>query len=171
MRLGVATFITDQSIPPIALALVLEERGHESLWIAEHTHIPVSRRSPFRDDEELPEMYRRAYDPIVALTAAAAVTRQLKVATAVCLVAERDPIVLAKQVACVDRLSEGRFILGAGFGWNLEEMENHGVDPASSLDARAGEDRRDACCSGPRTKPSTQAPWCISRRVGVGRSQ
>ncbi|MET0781799.1 MAG: TIGR03619 family F420-dependent LLM class oxidoreductase [Microbacterium sp.] len=131
MRLGVSTFITDQSIEPVALALALEERGYESLWIAEHTHIPVSRRSPYRDGEELPEMYRRAYDPIVALTAAAAVTRQLKLATAVCLVAQRDPIVLGKQVACVDRVSEGRFIFGAGFGWNLEEMENHGVDPAN----------------------------------------
>jgi len=129
MRLGILTFVTDRSIDPIELATALEERGFESMWVAEHTHIPVSRRSPYSGGEELPEMYWRAYDPIVALTAAAAVTERLLVGTGICLVAQRDPIILAKEVACIDRLSGGRFVLGVGFGWNVEEMENHGVDP------------------------------------------
>jgi probable F420-dependent oxidoreductase len=129
VRLGAATFVTDLSIDPVELARALEERGFESMWVAEHTHIPVSRRSPYRDGEALPEMYWRSYDPIVALTAAATVTDRLLLGTAICLVAQRDPIVLGKQIACVDRLSGGRFVLGAGFGWNREEMENHGVDP------------------------------------------
>jgi probable F420-dependent oxidoreductase len=129
VRLGATTFVTDVSIDPVDLATELETRGFDSLWIAEHTHIPVSRRSPYRDGDELPDMYKRSYDPIVALTAAAARTNQLLVGTAVCLVAQRDPIVLGKQIACLDRLSAGRFMLGAGFGWNLEEMQNHGVNP------------------------------------------
>jgi probable F420-dependent oxidoreductase len=129
VRLGATTFVTDLSIDPIELATELEARGFESMWIAEHTHIPVSRHSPFPGGDELPEMYKRSYDPIVALTAAATATDRLVVGTAVCLVAQRDPIVLAKQVACLDRLARGRFVLGAGFGWNREEMENHGVDP------------------------------------------
>jgi probable F420-dependent oxidoreductase len=129
MRIGVATFITDKSIDPIRLAVALEERGYESMWMAEHTHIPVSRRSPFPSGGDLPEHYLRSYDPLVALTAAASVTTQLKIATGICLVAQRDPIILAKQIASIDRLSQGRFILGVGFGWNLEEMEAHGVDP------------------------------------------
>jgi probable F420-dependent oxidoreductase len=129
MRLGAVTFVTDVSIGPIELARELETRGFESMWIAEHTHIPVSRRSPYPGGGELPEMYWRSYDPVVALTAAATVTDRLLLGTAICLVAQRDPIVLAKQIACLDRLSGGRFFLGAGFGWNREEMENHGVNP------------------------------------------
>lgn len=130
MRLGATTFVTDQSITPVALARALEERGFDSMWVAEHTHIPVSRRTPYRNGEELPEMYRRSFDPLVALTAAGAVTERLGLGTAVCLVAQHDPIVLAKQIACLDVISRGRFTLGAGFGWNREEMEAHGVDPA-----------------------------------------
>ena len=129
MRLGASTFVTDISIDPIELAIELEARGFESMWLAEHTHIPVSRRSPYRGGEDLPEMYWRCYDPMVALAAAAAVTDRLLLGTAVCLVAQRDPIILGKQIACIDRLSVGRIMLGAGFGWNREEMENHGVDP------------------------------------------
>jgi len=129
MRLGATTFLTDRSIEPVELAVALEERGFDSLWIAEHTHIPVSRRTPFPGGEPLPEMYRRAYDPMVALTAAAMATEHLMV-TAVCLVAQHDPIVLGKQIACLDRLSNGRFWFGVGFGWNVDEMENHGIDPA-----------------------------------------
>jgi probable F420-dependent oxidoreductase len=131
VRLGATSFITDLSMDPIELAKELEDRGYDSLFTAEHTHIPVSRRTPYGSSGgELPEMYRHPYDPIVALTAAAAVTERLIVGTAICLVAQRDPIILAKQIACMDRLSGGgRFMLGAGFGWNREEMENHGVNP------------------------------------------
>jgi probable F420-dependent oxidoreductase len=130
MRLGATTFITDLSMNPIELAVELEARGFESLLIAEHTHIPVGRDSPYRGGQELPEMYRRPYDPIVALTAAATATERLVVGTAICLVPQRDPIICAKQIACIDHLAGAdRFLLGAGFGWLREEMENHGVDP------------------------------------------
>jgi probable F420-dependent oxidoreductase len=129
MRLGATTFVTDTSISPVELARELEARAFESLWLAEHTHIPISRRSPYREGEELPEMYRRSDDPVVALTAAAVATQRPLVGTAICLVAQRDPIVLGKQIACLDRLSGGRFVLGVGFGWNREEMENHGINP------------------------------------------
>jgi probable F420-dependent oxidoreductase len=127
MRLGATTFITDISMDPVDLARELEDRGFDSLFIAEHTHMPVTR--PEAGERDLPEMYRRSYDPIVALTAAVVVTRHLLVGTAVCLVAQRDPILLAKEIACIDRLSAGRFVLGAGFGWHSREMEHHGIDP------------------------------------------
>ena len=127
MLYGVAMFATDYAIDPAELARALEERGFESLWLPEHTHIPTSRRSPWPGGGPLPKEYWHTYDPFVALTAAAAVTRRLKLATGICLVIERDPIVTAKEVASLDRLSGGRFIFGIGGGWNAEEMEHHGT--------------------------------------------
>jgi probable F420-dependent oxidoreductase len=107
-----------------------EDRGFESLFFPEHTHIPASRETPYPAGGELPAMYSRTYDPFVALTAAAASTTQLRIGTGICLVIERDPIVTAKEVASLDRISDGRFLFGVGAGWNVEEMRNHGTDPA-----------------------------------------
>ncbi len=129
IALGALIFPTDLSIRPDVVAREAEARGLESIWFPEHTHIPVSRRTPWPGGAELPQEYLRTYDPFVALTAAAAVTTELKVATGICLVAQRDPIVLAKEVASLDRLSGGRFLFGIGVGWNVDEMEDHGVDP------------------------------------------
>ncbi len=128
MLYGVTMFATDYAIRPDDLARLLEERGFESLWFPEHTHIPASRRSPWPGGPELPEMYWHTYDPFVALTAAALATTRLKVATGICLIIQRDPITTAKEVASLDRLSNGRFIFGIGGGWNAEEMEHHGTN-------------------------------------------
>lgn len=125
---GVQIFPTDQTIGPIELAKAVEERGLDSLFFPEHTHIPTSRKTPFPGGTDLPDWYWRTHDPFVALTAAAAVTSRIKIGTGICLVIERDPIVLAKQCASLDVLSNGRFILGIGAGWNVEEMQNHGAD-------------------------------------------
>ena len=130
MKLGVVIFPTDKTIEPGALALAAEERGFESVWFPEHSHIPVSRRTPWggrAGAPPLPEMYWRTYDQFVALTAAAAATKELKVGSGITLVAQRDPIWLAKQVASVDSLSGGRLQFGIGYGWNKEEMAQHGV--------------------------------------------
>lgn len=127
MDFGVTMFPTDYAIAPDELARALEERGFESFWVPEHTHIPASRRSPWPGGGELPREYWSTYDPFIALTLAAAATRRLKVATGICLVIERDPITTAKEVATLDRLSGGRFLFGIGGGWNAEEMENHGT--------------------------------------------
>ena len=129
MQSGVCYFPTDYGMRPDALAAAAEQRGFESLLFCEHTHIPVSRQTPYPGGGELPRMYTRTYDPFVACTAAAAATERLKVGTGVCLVIERDPITTAKEVASVDRLSGGRFLFGVGAGWNREEMANHGTDP------------------------------------------
>lgn len=129
MQIGALIFPTDLSIRPDRLAVAMEERGFESLWVPEHTHIPTSRRTPWPGGPELPDMYRRTLDPFVALTAAAAVTTTLKVGTGVCLVAQHHAITLAKSVASVDLVSDGRFLFGVGVGWNEDEMEHHGVDP------------------------------------------
>jgi len=129
MDFGVMMFPTDDAVAPDELARLAEERGFESLFFPEHTHIPASRESPYPGGGELPRMYSHTYDPFVALTAAAAATERLKVATGICLVIERDPITTAKEVASLDRLSGGRFLFGVGAGWNREEMENHGTDP------------------------------------------
>lgn len=130
MKFGVGYFPTDEGIDPVTLARMVEERGFESLFFTDHTHIPASRGTPYPPGGELPRQYSRTYDPFVALMAAAAATKKLMVGTGICLVIERDPIVTAKQVASVDRLSGGRMLFGVGAGWNHEEMANHGTDPA-----------------------------------------
>jgi probable F420-dependent oxidoreductase len=127
MQFGVALFFTDYSITPTALGTALEERGFESVWAAEHSHIPLSRRSPWPGGGELPKQYYDVMDPFVTLTAAAGATKTLKVGTGVCLVNQRDPIQTAKLVASIDQVSGGRFLCGIGVGWNAEEMENHGT--------------------------------------------
>jgi probable F420-dependent oxidoreductase len=129
MHIGALIFPTDLSIRPDQLARELEDRGFESLWVTEHTHIPTSRRTPWPGGPVLPEEYRRTLDPYIALTAAAAVTDRLRLGTGISLVAQHDPIVLAKTIASLDLLSSGRFVLGIGVGWNEDEMEDHGVDP------------------------------------------
>jgi len=127
MHYGVCIFPADYSIRIDELARAAEERGFESLFVTEHTHIPVSRRTPFPGGTELPREYSHTLDPFVALAAAAAVTRTLKVGTGICLIVEHDPITTAKQVASLDFFSGGRFLFGIGGGWNAEEMENHGT--------------------------------------------
>jgi probable F420-dependent oxidoreductase len=130
MLFGVSTFPTDESIDPVELARMVEERGFESLFFPEHTHIPASRRTPYPAGGELPREYFRTLDPFVALGAVAAATERIKIGTAICLVVERDPIVTAKEAASIDHLSGGRLVFGVGAGWNLEEMESHGTDPS-----------------------------------------
>jgi len=127
MKFGISIFATDYSIHPSELAREVEERGFESIWFPEHTHIPVKRTSPFPGGGDLPEQYWHTYDLFVALTAAAMATTRLRVASGICLVVEHDPITTAKQVASLDALSGGRFIFGIGGGWNAEEMSNHGT--------------------------------------------
>jgi probable F420-dependent oxidoreductase len=127
MHFGASMFFTDYSMTSAALAKALEERGFESVWAPEHSHIPASRQSPWPGGGELPKMYYDVMDPFVTLTAAAAATTTLKVGTGVCLVNQRDPIQTAKLVASIDRVSGGRFLFGIGIGWNAEEMENHGT--------------------------------------------
>jgi probable F420-dependent oxidoreductase len=129
MKFGIVMFPTDYSIGPVELARAVEERGFESLLFPEHTHIPTSRRTPWPGGAELPRDYSHTLDPFVALSAAAAVTENLRIGTGICLVIERDPISLAKEVASLDLLSGGRVLFGIGAGWNREEMENHGTDP------------------------------------------
>jgi probable F420-dependent oxidoreductase len=139
MHIGVTMFATDRAISPADLAREAEARGFDSLYFPEHTHIPVSRRTPPPTGEPvLPEEYKRTLDPFVALGAAAAVTSRIRLGTGICLVAQRDPIVTAKAVATLDHLSGGRFVLGVGVGWNEDEMESHGVDPRARR-ARARE--------------------------------
>lgn len=129
MKLGLTMFATDRSLEAVELARAAEERGFYSFYIPEHTHIPTSRETPPpTGDEKLPEEYSRTLDPFVALSAAAAVTKNLVLGTGICLVAQRDPIVTAKEVATLDLVSGGRFVFGIGFGWNREEMADHGVD-------------------------------------------
>jgi probable F420-dependent oxidoreductase len=130
MKFGVTMFPTDYSIDVPSLAKAVEERGFDSLFLPEHTHIPASRRTPWPGGAELPKEYSHIIDPFVALTAAAMVTEKLIVATGICLVIEHHPITLAKKVASIDLVSGGRFIFGIGGGWNEEEMENHGTDPS-----------------------------------------
>jgi probable F420-dependent oxidoreductase len=127
MNLGIAIFFTDYSISPADLARACEERGFDSLWVAEHSHIPASRKSPFPGGGELPKMYYDVMDPFVTLAAAASVTTKLKLATGICLVPQRDPIQTAKEVASLDQVSGGRVLFGVGGGWNAEEMADHGT--------------------------------------------
>jgi probable F420-dependent oxidoreductase len=125
---GLITFATDYAMQPAELARWAEGAGYESLFLAEHTHIPTSRKSPFGGGVPLPDYYKQAYDPFVALAAAANATETLRLGTAICLVTEHNPITLAKTVATLDKISGGRLVLGIGAGWNAEEMADHGVE-------------------------------------------
>src|SRR5712671_7215063 len=127
MDFGVLMFMTDYAISAPALAQALEERGFESLWVPEHSHIPLSRKTPFPGGGDLPKQYYDAMDPFVMLSAAAAATKKLKLGTGVCLVIQRDTIQTAKAVASLDQVSGGRFLFGIGGGWNQDEMEDHGT--------------------------------------------
>jgi probable F420-dependent oxidoreductase len=131
VKFGISTFLTDRGILPVPLAEALEERGFDSVFLAEHTHIPVERRTPYPGGGDLPEVYYRTLDPFVALAAMAAVTERLLLGTGVALVVQRDPLITAKEVATLDLISGGRAVFGAGVGWNREEMANHGTDPAT----------------------------------------
>jgi probable F420-dependent oxidoreductase len=127
MKLGVFYFPTDYGIDVAELARTLEERGFDSLFVPEHTHIPSSRKTPFPSGGELPRRYSHTHDPFVALAFAAAATKKLTIGTGICLVPQHEPIVTAKAIASLDALSGGRFVFGIGAGWNVEEMENHGA--------------------------------------------
>ena len=127
MQIGAAMFFTDYSMSSAGLARALEERGFESVWAPEHSHIPLSRKTPFPLGAELPKRYYDAMDPFVTLTAAAVATTTLKLGTGVCLINQRDPIQTAKLVASIDQVSNGRFVFGVGNGWNQDEIENHGI--------------------------------------------
>ena len=128
MKFGAAIFFTDYSIGPRELGHSLEERGFESLWAPEHSHIPLSRKTPYPGGGDLPKEYYDVMDPFVTLASAAAVTKTLNVATGICLVQQRDVIQTAKLVASIDQVSGGRFLFGIGGGWNQDEMENHGTE-------------------------------------------
>jgi len=130
LSFGLVYFFTDQTIRPDELAVEAEARGFDSLFVPEHTHIPISRDDEWPGGGELPPEYKRILDPFIALTASALATEKLLVGTAICLVAQRDAIELAKQVSTLDYLSNGRVVLGVGLGWNTDEMRNHGVDPS-----------------------------------------
>lgn len=127
MHLGIFSYNVEYGARPDELARAAEERGFESFWVGEHTHIPASRRTPYPGGEPLPKPYYHMADPFVSLMAAAAATRTIKLGTGICLVVEHDPIVLAKSVATLDWLSNGRVLFGIGGGWNREEMEHHGT--------------------------------------------
>ncbi|MBX9641974.1 MAG: LLM class F420-dependent oxidoreductase [Mycobacteriaceae bacterium] len=129
MKLGISTFVNDDSIDTVSLAQAVEQRGFASLVIAEHTHIPASRESPYPMGGELPKVYYRTLDPFVTLAAAAAVTSTIELFTGIALLIQRDPIITAKEAASIDLISGGRFVFGVGAGWNLEEMRDHGTDP------------------------------------------
>ncbi|MBT5110901.1 MAG: LLM class flavin-dependent oxidoreductase, partial [Rhodospirillaceae bacterium] len=126
MEFGVTMFATDYSMGPAELAVAVEERGLDALFIPDHSHIPASRESPFPSGGEMPPDYSHNLDMFVSLAAAAAVTKRIRLGTGICLVVERDPIATAKAVASLDHMSGGRVDLGVGGGWNREEMENHG---------------------------------------------
>jgi probable F420-dependent oxidoreductase len=129
MKIGISTFVTDDGIDPVSLARAVEERGFESLVLAEHTHIPASRESPYPSGGELPQYYYRTLDPFVTLAAAAAVTSKIELFTGIALLIQRDPIITAKEAASIDLISGGRFVFGVGAGWNIEEMRDHDTDP------------------------------------------
>src|SRR5580700_579950 len=129
MQLGITAFLSDETIGPAQWASEVEDRGFYSLYLPEHTHMPVTADSPPSVVEGVnPDSYRRSLDPYVALAAASAVTSKLRLGTGVSLVAQHDPIVLAKQIATLDHMSGGRFVLGIGFGWSKIEAEDHGID-------------------------------------------
>ena len=128
MDIGFFSYNSDYGMKPAELAKELEDRNFNSLWVGEHTHIPASRKTPFPGGTKLPRPYYHFRDPFVSLANAASVTQRLRLGTGVCLVPQHDPIVLAKTIATLDHLSEGRFEFGIGSGWNQEEMENHGLN-------------------------------------------
>jgi probable F420-dependent oxidoreductase len=128
VRIGLLAFFTAETAGVPEVARLAEERGVESLWAPEHTHVPVASTSPTPTGNALPEYYKQLFDPFLVLTAAAVVTTRLRLGTGIALVANHDPITLAKQIATLDRISGGRFLLGVGAGWNKEEIENHGVE-------------------------------------------
>lgn len=129
MEFGISTFVNDDTIDTVTLAKAVEERGFSALVVAEHTHIPASRQSPYPLGGELPGIYYRTLDPFVTLAAAAAVTSRIELVTGIALLIQRDPIITAKEAASIDVISGGRFVFGVGAGWNLEEMHHHGTDP------------------------------------------
>ncbi len=131
MKFGASMFFTDYSMGPAEFAVACEERGFDIVWAPEHSHIPLTRKTPFIMGGDLPKRYYDVMDPFVTLTAAAMATKTIKVGTGVCLIAQRDPIQTAKLVASIDQISGGRFVFGIGNGWNQDEMENHGTDYAS----------------------------------------
>ena len=133
MKFGLAVFPTLDTPPPAELARMAEERGFESIWFPEHTHIPASRETPYPAGGDLPPEYSRTLDPFVALTAAAAATTAIRLGFGICLVIQRDPIVTAKAVASLDLVSDGRVLFGVGAGWNREEMRDHGTDPRTRM--------------------------------------
>src|ERR1700759_4986835 len=127
MKFGASMFFTDYSMTPAELAIALEQRGFDIVWAPEHSHIPVSRKTPFIMGGDLPKRYYDVMDPFVTLTAAAMATKTLKIGTGVCLIAQRDPIQTAKLVASIDRMSGGRLGFGVGTGWTKDERENRGT--------------------------------------------
>ena len=129
MKFGISTFVTDDGIDPVSLATGIEERGFASLMIAEHTHIPASRETPYPFGGELPDIYYKTLDPFVTLAAAAAVTSRIELFTGIALLIQRNPITTAKEGASIDLISGGRFVFGVGAGWNIEELRDHGTDP------------------------------------------
>ena len=129
MKIGISTFVNDDSIDTVSLARAIEERGFDSLVIAEHTHIPASRETPYPGGGELPDIYYKTLDPFVTLAAAAAVTSKIELFTGIALLIQRDPITTAKEAASIDLISGGRFVFGVGAGWNIEELRDHGTDP------------------------------------------
>src|ERR1700733_10433946 len=129
MKIGISTFVNDDSIDTVSLARGIKERGCESLVVAEHTHIPASRETPYPLGGELPPMYYRTLDPFVTLAAAAGVTSRIELFTGIALLIQRDPITTAKEAASIDLISGGRFVFGVGAGWNIEELRDHGTDP------------------------------------------
>ena len=157
-------FFTDYSMTPQELATARRSAASNSVWSPEHSHIPLSRKSAFPSGGELPKKYYDAMDPFVALMAAAAVTKTIKVGTGVCLVAQRDPIQTAKLVASIDQLSDGRFLFGVGNGWNQDEMENHGTDFETPPQAGARAHRGDE-------GDLDQVQGRVSRRAGQLRSR
>jgi alkanesulfonate monooxygenase SsuD/methylene tetrahydromethanopterin reductase-like flavin-dependent oxidoreductase (luciferase family) len=157
MHFGVSMFHTDYSMPAVELGPVLEARGFESMWAPEHSHIPVSRRMPFPGGGDLPKPYYDIMDPFVVLSAAAAVTKTLKIGTGVCLVVQRDPIQTAKLVASIDQVSGGRFFFGVGGGGNAEEMEDHGTGS-------------DVCDARDRTADRQHLDWMTERHGRIDRA-
>ncbi len=129
MHFGITMIPADYAVSPVRLAVLVEEHGFESLWLGEHSHIPVSRQSAYPSGGELPEEFWHFHDTVVSLAAAASVTRSLKLGMSTLVIPDHDPIVLAKQISSLDHFSAGRLLVGVGAGWNLEEIANHRVDP------------------------------------------